>query len=180
MRIFATRLARFVVVSLMVSALAGCFPMVTRYTQLDGPEVEHRSSLCPTYGPPGKAAMKAGEVEVQLNLNPSGVAKQGSLSVVGPLDSRLALGEAELKIMGEGQTKVQTVPLTLLPPYVNPFAKNFKRTRNVQFYAFPIPADLADAGTVEVPTIKINDAIVPPRTLRFSRKTWVGTMPLNC
>ena len=164
-----------------VMAISACMPMVTRYNQLDGPGVEHRSSLCPTYGPPGRAVIREGEFEVTVSVNPGARPDRGGMVMSGPLDARLGLVTESLRIVEAGTGKARSLALSRLAPRpLPPGAKGAPRTRQTLFYDFPIPPDLADEGTLELPAFRFNGNVFPARELRFSRKTWVGTMPLNC
>lgn len=164
-----------------VLMLSGCMPMALRYNHLDGVGVEHRPSLCPTYGPPGRAVMKQGDVEIIASLNKGGPSRLGSVSVSAPLGARIELVQNSIRISEPGRSDARELSLKSLPPNpLPPGVKPSPRMREIVYFGFSIPDDLAEEGSVELPAIRINDAVLPARRLNYTRKTWLGNVPLNC
>lgn len=175
------RLVTTTLVPLLALAVSGCFPIVTRYHQLEGVGVEHRSSVCPSYGPPGRAEIKDGELSLTISLNAPGQDTSGSILLLIPLGARAEWGASKLNVVESGSGRTRILEMTQqVPTPRSPAMAGRVPTVQVLRYVFSVPIDLADEGTLVLPDMRFNDKVLPSRSFKYTRKTWVGLVPLNC
>ena len=175
-----------VFIGIALTVLPGCFAYETSFVYLESPGVTHRRAPCYDGAPMGVAYEKGG-VSFELTLEPHAMSplKQPYLKLRAPRHAAVSIPEpiAHVRFRGERENQSASVNLKLTPlDWQGPYVEDRRRKSPLAEYRFVFSnlPPINSPGTLELPDVLFDGVVVKSPVFAFERRTYAGTVPLNC
>ena len=163
----------------------GCFPLMTSYVHIEGPAVSHPLDRCGGSLPPYVARHEGAGAMVDVRLDPSFAPRvPPSVVVRAPHGMAVSIPSPNALLKFDGRPDEHIVilsprePTRFERPPNHPGIK--PSTNAAHYFALTDLPELDAPGTIELPAIRVGDAVVPPMRLHFGRRPFASIAPLNC
>lgn len=172
-----------VIVAMLLLMLQGCFPYVTNYVYVDGPDDVMPAQTCLDTGPRTAVRYVRNGVNFYVSLAPgmSSHSPDPSLRVLSPLGTAISIPDPTVKVLLRGEPSSGSATLVLKdePRDRSRFVLPGPTLSTLRF-VFVGLGEISAPGTLTLPVIYVNGAAVQLPPLSFERRSHAGFLPLNC
>ena len=172
-----------VILAMLLLMLQGCFPYVTNYVCVDGPDDVQPIQTCSGIGPRTGVRYLRNGVNFYVSLAPgiSSHSPDPSLRVLSPLGTAISIPNPAVKVLLRGEPSSGSATLVLKdePRDRSRFVRPGPTLSTLRF-VFVGLGEISAPGTLTLPVIYVNGAAVQLPPLSFERRSHAGFLPLNC
>ena len=173
-------MAKLLAIALLLASLFGCAPYITSYVHLDGPGIMN-SGACA--GPPVFATYEAQGARVAVTLEPKLASRStaGFMRVRAPGGVTVSMPETTGYLIPDGRNPIAFQLISVEPPEER-FAREVLRRQGILEHRFEFSGvpPIAFAGALKLPPLYLDSIAVSAPLLKFERRPYAGTVPLNC
>ena len=172
-----------VVMAMLLLTLQGCFPYVTNYVYVDGPDDVQPVEICTGSGLRSGVRYGRNGAYFHVSLAPgmSSHSPEPSLRVLSPVGTTISMPDPTVKVSlrGERSSSSATLVLKEEPRDRSRFVRPPPKLSTLRF-VFVGLGDISAPGNLTLPVIYVNGTAVQLPPLSFERRTYAGVLPLNC
>ena len=172
-----------VILAMLPLMLQGCFPYVTNYVYVDGPDDVQPIHICTGIGPRSGVRYLRNGVNFYVSLEPgiSSHSPDPSLRVLSPQGTVISIPDPAVKVLlrGEPSSRSATLVLKEEPRDRSRFIRPGPTLSTLRF-VFVGLGEISAPGTLTLPVIYVNGAAVQLPPISFERRSYAGVLPLNC